>query len=70
MLGQMEMGDSAAEEEQFRLPPGFLFLRGGVVGWGEVSGWVGVGGGVGVGLVVVEPVEPGACILRRLAVGC
>ena len=24
MLGQMEMGDSAAEEEQFRFPPGFL----------------------------------------------
>ena len=79
MLGQMEMGDSAAEEEQFRFPPGFLFFffffflflfwRGGVE-WGKMSGWVSVGGGVGVGLVLVEPVEPGSCIRRRLAVGC
>ena len=38
--------------------------------WGKVSGWVSVGGGVGVGLVLVEPVEPGSCIRRRLAVGC
>ena len=45
MLGQMEMGDSAAEEEQFRFPPGFLFF----FFLFFLGGWGGVGKGEWVG---------------------